>query len=100
MINKIYIFQFVNTYISNFVYIFFFQDFKHLQINLIIIMFFKQFIVVLVEYLRLKCKIGRGINKIEKIFKDRRDKLDLSEFSQKEDRVLFEDLNMHEQIEK
>ena len=30
MINKVYIFQFVNTYISNFFYIFFFQDFKHL----------------------------------------------------------------------
>ncbi len=73
MINKVYLFQFVNTYISNFVYIFFFQDFKHLQINLIIIMFFKQFAKVLFEYLYLKCKIGRGIKKIEKTFKDRKD---------------------------
>ena len=34
-------FQFVNTYISNFFCIFYLQDFKELQLNLIIVMLFK-----------------------------------------------------------
>lgn len=50
MINKTYIFQFVNTYISNFVYIFFDQDFKRLQMNMITIMVFKQVLFTLLGY--------------------------------------------------
>ena len=41
MINKIYMFQFVNTYISNFVYTFWYQSFNKLQYNMVIVMIFK-----------------------------------------------------------
>ena len=41
LINKIYIFQFFNTYFSNFVYIFYNQSFYKLQMNLITVMVFK-----------------------------------------------------------
>ena len=64
MINKTYIFKFVNTYISCFVIIFIHQDYKLLQLNVITIMVFKQILSVLVEYLLLKCSVGRKINKI------------------------------------
>ena len=41
-------FQFVNNYISNMFYIFYYQDFRKLQTNLIIVMVFKQVIFTLV----------------------------------------------------
>jgi len=41
MINKIYMFQFINTYISNFVYIFYYQNFQMLQYNMVIVMVLK-----------------------------------------------------------
>ena len=41
MINKIYMFNFINTYIGNFVAIVYNQNFVSLQLNLIIVMIFK-----------------------------------------------------------
>ena len=41
LINKTYMFQFVNTYISNFVLIIYNQNFASLAINLVIVMVFK-----------------------------------------------------------
>jgi len=41
MINKIYMFQFVNTYISNFVAVLYNQNYSTLIFNLIVIMVFK-----------------------------------------------------------
>mgnify|MGYP000845291154 CR=1 FL=1 len=42
LINKTYMFQFVNTYISNFVAAFYTQNFGSLTTNLVIVMVFKQ----------------------------------------------------------
>ena len=50
MINKIYMFQFINTYISNFVIILYNQNFGTLTINLIIVMVFKQVFMNLLEF--------------------------------------------------
>ena len=41
MINKTYMFNFINTYIGNFVAIVYNQNFVSLQLNLIIVMIFK-----------------------------------------------------------
>ena len=41
MVNKIYMFNFINTYIGNFVAIVYNQNFVSLQLNLIIVMIFK-----------------------------------------------------------
>lgn len=64
MINKTYIFQFVNTYISNFVCIFFDQDFKRLQQNMITIMVFKQVFYNVLEYMLIKCTVHRKLKKV------------------------------------
>lgn len=50
MINKIYMFQFINTYIGNFVAIVYNQNFYSLQLNLVIVMVFKQVVVNVIEY--------------------------------------------------
>ena len=57
MINKTYMFQFINTYISNFVYIFYYQDFNKLQMNLITVMVFKQVLFNVLEYALLMCRV-------------------------------------------
>ena len=77
MINKTYIFQFVNTYISNFVYIFFDQDFKRLQQNMITIMVFKQVFYNLLEYLIIKCTVHRKLKKVNKLFIDRATEIEI-----------------------
>jgi len=50
MINKIYMFQFVNTYISNFVAISYNQNYATLTTNLAIVMIFKQVFMNLLEF--------------------------------------------------
>ena len=50
MINKIYMFQFVNNYISNFVIIFYNQNFAMLTTNLVTVMVFKQVFNNVIEY--------------------------------------------------
>lgn len=50
MINKTYMFAFVNTYIGNYVAILYAQSFAALTINLAITMLFKQVIVNVIEY--------------------------------------------------
>ena len=41
MISKVYIFQFVNNYIGNFVCLYYFQNFSMLQMNLVTTMIVK-----------------------------------------------------------
>ena len=62
-------FQFVNTYISNFVAIIYLQDFAVLQLNLILIMVVKQLGVNIVEFFQEKFTVGRKITQVEKLFK-------------------------------
>ena len=71
IIDKIYNFQFINTYISNFVYIFYYQDFKKLQVNLVTVMVFKQIVFVLAEYYWLKISVRNKIRKVDKLFENR-----------------------------
>ena len=68
MINKTYLFQFVNTYISNFVAIIYLQDFAVLQLNLIIVMVVKQLGVNIFEWLSEKIIVGRAVKKVDKLF--------------------------------
>lgn len=91
LINKIYMFEFVNTYISNFVYIFFYQNFFQLQKNMIIVMVLKQILMNSGKYLWLVCKTGKKINNMSNIF-DRQLK--------KAKGLKRADLEMHMNIEK
>ena len=80
IINKTYMFQFINTYIYIFVDVFYYQDWKRLQQNLVIVMVFKQVFMNLLEYLLLKCTVARAIEKVKNKFKEQKrvlqDKLD------------------------
>ena len=50
MISKVYIFQFVNNYIGNFVCLYYFQNFAMLQMNLVTTMIVKQVMVTIATY--------------------------------------------------
>jgi len=65
LINKIYMFQFVNTYISNFVAVCYNQNFATLTTNLVIVMVFKQVFMNVFEYVHEKYSIGKKIRKVE-----------------------------------
>lgn len=71
MINKIYMFQFVNTYIGNFVAIIYNQKFYALQLNLFIVMVGKQVVMNLIEYFKEKYTIGKKLAKVEELFAER-----------------------------
>lgn len=58
-------FQFVNTYISNFVVVVYNQNFGSLATNLLIVMIFKQVILNTYEYFSEKIKIGNKINRVD-----------------------------------
>ena len=102
-INKFYMFQFVNNYVSFFDYIFYRQSFTELQYNLITYMVFKQVIFNLLEYVWLYCKVGRKIDKINDMFdivEKKREVLDWKLLSKKEVKVAKADLRMHRIIER
>lgn len=50
MINKVYMFQFVNNYIGNFFVIAYNQNFAQLSVNVFTIMVFKQIVLNVMEY--------------------------------------------------
>lgn len=66
--SKTYMFQFVNTYISNFVVIIYNQNYSALTTNLAIVMLFKQVFINLYEFLSERITIGRKIRKVDELF--------------------------------
>ena len=68
LINKIYMFQFVNTYISNFVAIIYNQNFATLTLNLVTILVFKQVLQNVFEFYQEKILIGRKLKKVDELF--------------------------------
>ena len=66
--NKTYMFNFVNTYISNFVVICYNQNFSSLTTNLIIVMIGKQVVINTYEYLSERISIGGKIKKSDELF--------------------------------
>lgn len=68
LINKTYLFEFVNTYISNFVAIFYNQSFPTLAINLVIVMIFKQVFMNVWEYFSERYFIGKKLTEVEELF--------------------------------
>ena len=71
LINKTYMFQFVNTYIGNFVAIIYNQNFVSLTLNLFTVMVFKQLVVNVIEYFKEKWQIGKKIQKVDDLFAER-----------------------------
>ena len=102
IIDKIYNFQFVNTYISNFVYIFYYQDFKKLQTNLVTVMVFKQIVFVLFKYYWLKISVRRKLRQIDTLFEEKFKSIDdgLADDIDKNDQLALANLRMHQEIER
>lgn len=102
IVEKIYKFQFVNTYISNFVYIFYYQDFQKLQINLVTQMIFKQLVFVLAEYYWLKISVRNKMRKVDKLFERRFSEIESGEADDfdKNDKVAMADLKLQQDIER
>ena len=69
LINKMYMFQFINSYISNYIIAYWVRDFGQLAINLIIILVFKQIGMNLFEWAVDKVLVGLKISKIKAAFK-------------------------------
>lgn len=64
LIQKMYLFQFVNSYFSSFLYCFAVNTFTSVAINLISILAVQQIGYNLIEWIGDKCSIGRKIRKI------------------------------------
>ena len=65
LINKMYMFQFINSYISNYIIAYWVRDFRTLAQNLVVIMVFKQVGANIAEYAMDKILIGRKIRKVK-----------------------------------
>ena len=91
--NKTYLFNFVNTYISNFVVICYNQNFSSLATNLIIVMIGKQVVINSYEYLSERISIGGKIRKSDDLFVSR-----LEEAKMNEDTLQVAHIKMHKEI--
>jgi len=95
LINKMYMFQFINSYISNYIIAYWVRDFGLLVTNLIVIMVFKQVGANVAEWMMDKILIGRKIKKVKLHFQNIQpkegDKLDVA--------IQAEELKMHCHIE-
>lgn len=96
LINKMYMFQFVNSYISNYIIAYWVRDFGQLATNLMVILVFKQVGANLAEWAMDKVLIGRKITKVKAEFEQRRQAMPEQE---KEDVIAVEELNMHQHME-
>ena len=95
MINKTYMFQFVNTYIGCFVAILYNQNFATLTNNLVTVMVFKQVFMNLFEYFLERYTVGKKIRKVEALFEE-----PIKQAQLVGDLVSSADLQMHCEIEK
>ena len=95
MINKIYMFQFVNTYIGNFFAIIYTQQLHALTVNVFVIMVVKQVILNVMEYYQDKIEVGDKIKKVEKLFEE-----PIRQAALVDDDIELADLRMHLKVEK
>lgn len=68
LINKMYMFQFINSYISNYIIAYWVRDFGILATNLMVILVFKQVGANVAEWALDKILIGRKIKKVKDEF--------------------------------
>ena len=95
MINKKYMFNFINTYIGNFVAIFYNQNFASLTLNLVIVMVAKQVVFNVIEYIIEKYTVGKAIKKVDQLFEKR-----LQMARDAGDEVEIKDIETHLDLEK
>jgi len=91
--NKTYMFNFINTYISNFVVVCYNQNFFALTKNLFIVMLGKQVILNVYDWAKEKWQVGGAIKESDALFVDK-----LAEAKINEDKLQVANLEMHEMI--
>ena len=94
MVGKWYMFQFINTYISNYIIAYWVRDMASLATNLVVILVFKQVGINIAELLQDKILIGRKIKKVKQHFEAK-----LSQMSTAEDLINVEEVKMHQHME-
>ena len=80
-------------------YVFYYQSYERLLRNLVIIMAFKQIFWNVLEYTLLKCKVGRKITKVERLFDERRQVV-INNTEADQLKLELEDLRLHREIER
>ena len=94
LINKMYMFQFINSYISNYIIAYWVRDFGQLATNLMVILVFKQVGANVAEWALDKILIGRKIKKVKLEFEQK-----LNAMPDKDDLIAVEQLKMHQHME-
>ena len=95
MINKTYMFQFVNNYIGNFFAILYSQNFAALSVNLMTIMLGKQVFLNVLEYWQERSEVGGKLKKVDELFDEPK-----KQAKRAGDTVAEADLEMHRIIER
>ncbi len=90
LINKMYMFQFINSYISNYIIAYWVRDFGILATNLMVILVFKQVGANVAEWALDKILIGRKIKKVKDEFEQR-----LKDLPDPADIIEQEQIKMH-----
>ena len=90
---KTFMFNFVNTYISNFVAIIYYQNFFTLMTNLVTVMVFKQVLMNVFEFFFEKIVVGRKIKKSNTLFE-----IPLAEAELNDDALEMENLKVHQMV--
>lgn len=93
LINKMYMFQFINSYISNYIIAYWVRDFGQLATNLIVIMVGKQVAMNIIEMLMDKILIGRKISQVKARYAKELETAD------QKDIIAVEEIKMHEHME-
>ena len=91
LINKIYYFNFINAYISNYLLAYWSNNFGGIAQNLMIILIFKQVIMNVWEYVEDKYGTGRRVDKIKDNFAGR--------IREEKDDIKRLDMQMHSRVE-
>jgi hypothetical protein len=71
LIQKQYLFGFINLNISNWIFAFMDRNFNGLQKNLIIILAGKQIVMNVYEWLKNRYGVGKKVDKVTAMFKDK-----------------------------
>ena len=98
LINKMYMFQFINSYISNYIIAYWVRDFSTLVTNLVTIMVGKQIGANIAEWAQAKFLVGRKIKAVNTRFAERKNEKNVDEIVSKEgiDRTIaLEEISMH-----
>ena len=96
LVNKMYMFQFINSYISNYIIAYWVRDFGQLATNLMVILIGKQVGLNLLEWAMDKYLVGRKIKAVKAHYQE---VISKKQADKETDRIAIEELKMHQHLE-